>query len=450
MLVAMADRLTSLDASFLEIEEVDAASHMHIGWALVFDPTPTGAPSLGDVRTTLGERLGTLPRFASRLSSPRTGGLHWPAWVEDPGFDVADHVRRASLPAPGDLHEWLADYWSHRLDRTQALWEITLLDGLAGGRWALVTKTHHCLVDGVSGVDVTNAIFDGSRRPSTAPPASEVSLPLPLLVRGARAGLGALLHPQHALGRARGLAELVGDEVAAAPRTSLNVPISGTRRYALARARLDELKAVRSALGGTVNDVALSMVAGALRRLFEARGEALPDRPLRAMVPVSLRDVEHAATLGNAVSSLFIELPVAIEDVRERHAAIAAATRAHKEHGQAAASAGVVGAAGLAPPALHALGMRLVFSPRLFNLVVTNVPGPRTTLHAFGAPLREVLPFVPVFTDHALGLAITSYDGGMFFGVCADVAMHDIELMADGLEAALAELLEHSKHEVTR
>ncbi len=470
----MTDQLTPLDTSFLEIEEQDEASHMHIGWAMVFESLPEGgAPSVERVREQLEPRLAALPRFGARLSEPRTGGLSWPRWIADESFDVAGHVRQAALPAPGgqrELLDWLADFWSHRLDRSRPLWELVLLDGLADGRWALVTKTHHCLVDGMSGVDVTALLLDET--PESPPPAgardettpastqsSEPSqrsrvaraagatlrLPVDVALKGARAAAGAITHPRVAgelVRRTRAVAGLlVRDELIGAPPTSLNVAIGGSRRFAVARADLDEMKAIKRELGGTLNDVVLAAATGALRGFLMARGEPLPPRGLRAMVPVSVRGTGEAAALGNRVSSLFVDLPVAIAEPARRYARVVEAAESLKAGSQAMGSDSVVQAAGLVPPALHALAVRTMFSPRLFNITITNVPGPPLTLYAFGAPMREVLPLVPVFARHAVGIAVVSYAGRVCFGVNADAAsVHDVEVLSRGLETSIAEL----------
>jgi diacylglycerol O-acyltransferase len=457
----MREQLTPLDASFLEIEQADECSHMHIGWAMLFDPQLGGiTPSVEDVRDLLDRRLDAMPRFRRRLSHPRAAGLRWPCWEEEPHFDVAGHVRHATLPAPGgdsELLDWMGDFFSHRLDRARPLWEITLLDGLAGGRWCLVTKVHHCLVDGMSGVSVTNLILD----PSPAPPPREDDpaerSPAPgpaqpghhggpaTLARGARAGLDLALHPgkvRDALGQTRALAEfLVREEVIPAPHTSLNVPIGGNRRMRMVAAPLADLKAIKSRLGGSVNDVVLAVAAGGLRRLLESRGEALPQRGVRVMVPVSVRQASEEASLGNRVSSLFVDLPVAEEDALARYRQTMEGAESLKRSNLAAGAETLMDVAGVVPPVLHATLARLAFSPRLFNVTITNVRGPDQTLYAFGAPLRRVIPLVPIFANHAVGLAVASYDGEIVFGLSGDHgAMPDIDMLAGGLAESLAEL----------
>ena len=300
------DQLSPLDAAFLELEQADECSHMHIGWAMVFAPQPGGGvPSVHEVQALLDRRLDAMPRFRKRLSHQRAGGLRWPRWEPDPGFDIEGHVRHATLPAPGgdaELLEWMGDFYSHRLDRSRPLWEITLLDGLSDGRWCLVTKVHHCLVDGISGVSVTNLLLDDSPVPSPtgdaarSAPQSSAGGPegaVATVARGARAGLGLVMHPgrvAEVVGQAGALAKfIVKDEIVPAPSTSLNVAIGGRRRIRQVAVPLVDLKAIKSRLGGSVNDVVLAASAGALRHLLTSRGEALPNRGIRVMVPVNVR-----------------------------------------------------------------------------------------------------------------------------------------------------------------
>jgi diacylglycerol O-acyltransferase len=459
----VADHLTPLDAAFLELEEGDEAAHMHVGWAMVFEPRPDGGtPTLEEVHDLLDERLELLPRFRCRLSAPRTGALTWPAWEADEEFDVANHVRHATLPAPGgeaELHEWLGDFYSHRLDRAHPLWEMVLLDGLEDGRWSLVAKVHHCLVDGMSGSSVTTVILDAELEPD---PGSKGVLAdfglvggdeggerrgaLGRIADGARAGVDAALHPRKLmplLDRSHALADLlIRDELHGAPHTSLNVDIGGTRRYDATVAPLEDLKGIKRALGGTVNDVVLSATAGGLRRLFEQRGEEVADT-VRAMVPVSLRQASESLALGNRVSSLFVDLAVAEPDPLLRYRHISAAAADLKRAGQAGGADALMELAGLAPPAIHGVVARIAFAPRLFNLTITNVPGPPMTLYALGAPVRRVLPLVPIFAGHAVGVAAVSYDGEVTFGLNADRALvPDLGELRAGIEGSLDELRE--------
>jgi diacylglycerol O-acyltransferase / wax synthase len=467
----MTDRLTPLDATFLELEQEDESAHMHIGGALVFDPRPDGSiPTIEELRAHLEERLGHLPRYRRRLSEPRTGGLAWPEWVDDERFEMDAHVRHATLPAPGDragLCEWLGDYWSHRLDRARPLWDVVLLDGLAGGRWALVTKTHHAMVDGVGSIDVGSLMLDtephpgeprvegehpaGAQREPERARSSQLVGALRWapehIVQVARFGAGIALHPSKAaemLARSRATVEvLVRDELIRAPASSLNCKIGGTRRFAVVEASLDDLKQIKNELGGTVNDAVLAVVSGGLRRLLESRDETLPRRGLRAMVPMNVRKASEHLELGNKVSSLFVHLPVAEDSALDRYRRVMAEAESLKSGSQALGTSTIISLAGLAPPAVHATIARSLYATRLFNVTVTNVPGPQMTLYASGARLREMLPLVPLAAEHAVGIAILSYDGRVFFGINAAAdAVPDLDVLRNGIAAELEALRE--------
>jgi diacylglycerol O-acyltransferase / wax synthase len=458
---AAEQRLSPLDSTFLELEQASEGAMMHIGGALVFDPAQEAnrAPTLEQLRALLEERLAMLPRYRCRLSEPRVHGMRRPAWIEDAAFDVAAHLRRATLPAPGgqaELHEWLGDFWSHRLDRARPLWEMVLVDGLEQGRWMLATKTHHAMVDGVGSIDVGYVLLDAEPQPG--PPASVDAAPAPatggrqlpgwlpplVAARIARLTLDTAAHPRRFV-RAGEAAVAMGemvwrDEVNAARPSTLNVPIGTTRRFSSVRFDLDEVKAVKRALGGTVNDVILAVAAGALRRLLTQRGDNL-DRPLRAMVPVDLRGATGHDELGNRVTSLFVELPVDEADALRRYERTRSAATRLKSGTAALGGSTLVLVTGLAPPMLHESISQMLFAPRLFNLTITNVPGPQITLYALGARLREILPLVPLFADHALGMAILSYDGGLVFGLNADRAVApDLPMLEAGLREQFAAL----------
>jgi WS/DGAT/MGAT family acyltransferase len=456
----MSEHVSPLDATFLELEEADPSAHMHIGAVMIFDALPDGGtPTIDAVRGLLLERLGSMPRFRQRLSEATTGGLTWPSWLPDEAFDIAAHVRRAALPAPGDeaeLSEWAAEFWSHRLERSKPLWEMVLLEGLEDGRWALASKTHHCMVDGVGSVDVTHLLLDAT--PESAPRELPDDVPaeardgagltrLPsALVHGVRAGVDAFLHPSALAGRGRALAELLlRNEVQAAPHTSLNLPIGKQRRFAVAEARLEDLKAIKGALGGTVNDVALAAVTGGLRALLEARGETPPEAGLRAMVPVNVRGAAEQLALGNRITSLFVHLPVDEDNALVRYARVLDDAERLKAGDQATAGSTLVQLAGLAPPLLHSFLAQALFATRLFNVTITNVPGPQMTLYAFGAPMRRVLGLVPLAAEHAMGVAVLSYDGIVTFNVIADRdAVPDVDVIIRGIEETLDELIGHA------
>ena len=460
------DELTALDATFLELEEADDGALMHIGGALVFDAPPgDGPPTIAEVRDHLDQRLDLLPRYRQKLSNARTGGLSWPSWERDPHFAIDAHVRHAVLPAPGDesdMLEWLADFYSHRLDRNRPLWEMVLLDGLTEGRWALVSKVHHCLVDGVGSVDLVGLLLgadpplgeapgphavDGRASGETShgwlprPPAAAESL-AGVGLTAARGGVQALTHPREAVARWRDMVDLlVRDELIPAPPSSLNVPIGSTRRVATVHVGLKDMQTVRSGLGGTVNDVVLCAVTGGLRRLLLARGEDLPAQGLRAMVPVNIRGATDQGTLGNKVSSLFIDLPVAEADPLRRYRRVVAATEKGKAGGAVLAASALTGLTELIPPLLHAVLARPMYAKRLFNITITNVPGSPDRVYAFGARMVDVVPIVPLAADHSLGIAVVSYAGQMTFGLSADrPTVPDLDVLRDGIVSSLLDL----------
>ncbi len=480
-----ADHLNALDATFLELEEADASAHMHIGGVMIFEPHGDGgAPPIDRIRREIEDRLGGLPRYRQRLSSPETGGLHWPQWVDDERFDIARHVVAKGLPEPrgeSELLEWAADYYSRRLDRSHPLWETAVLE-LADGRWAMASKTHHCMVDGVGSVDAANSLLDASpeaeptvghphgpiphSRPDSAAVSPPLALPLRLgagaagagvrLVRGtvalARAGLrlgvrgvDASIHPKRAqdvMARARALAELlVKDELVAAPPSSINVPIGANRRLAVISAPLPRLKEIKRALGGTVNDVVLAATAGGLRTLLYTRDEMPPPQGLRAMVPVNIRSAGDRLALGNRITSLFVHLPVAEPTPEGRYTRQMAEAESLKSGSQGTGSSTMIDLAGHAPPVLHSFLARGLFASRLFNITITNVPGPQEPRYAFGSRLLSVWPIVPLAASHAVGLAVFSYDGRMYFCLNADRdSMPDLEVLASGISASLDDL----------
>jgi len=481
----MSEHLTALDATFLELEEADDSAHMHIGAIMVFDAPPGGAaPTREQVARHLAHRLGQLPRYGQRLSEPHTGGMSWPAWEEDPDFDLKRHIGHAALPAPGgelELAEWSAQFFSQRLDRRRPLWEMALLEGLAGDRWALATKTHHCMVDGVGSVDVGYLMLDtsadaepaggapdnhapGARvtrlpratpspdRPQAGPLSSlarvweglESFVPLGAAAHITRMGVHGALHPREALASANAAAEMiVREELHAAPRTSLNRAIGTRRRFDVVHVPLGDMRAIKDALGGTINDVVLTISTSGLRALLLARGERLPSEGLRAMVPMNVRAASEHLALGNKISSLFLDLPVDVPSTLERYFEIVARSTALKSDGQqAAGTSAVLELAGLAPPVIHSAIAQALYATRLFNVTITNVPGPQHTLYALGAPLREVRPLVPLAAEHAVGVAILSYDGNAFFGVVADRdTVPDLDVMLDAMRSCPAELL---------
>ncbi len=421
------------------------------------------------MRRSLETRLADLPRYHQCLSSPRTGGLSWPTWEDHEGFDISGHVRRARLPGRGtdaDLRRWAGEFFSERLDRTRPLWEMVVLDGLSGGRWALVSKTHHCMVDGIGSVDVALVMLDAERSPAPRhhptpgsradePAGSGSKLPgsllaLPLRLAGAsarmlRGGAAVATHPsrgREALQRSRAMAEvLVKDELISAPPSSLNVPIGGKRRLGVTSASLEEIKRVKERFGGTVNDVVLAATAGGLRRLLLERDEDLPPQGLRAMVPVNIRTASERLALGNRITSLFVHLPVDERDPVRRYERQMEEAESLKSGTQALGSTTLLDLTGMAPPVVHSFLARSLFATRLFNVTITNVPGPQQPLYSFGSKMLAVWPIVPIAADHTLGLAVFSYDGTAFFTVNADHdAVRDLDVLIEGIRDSIAEL----------
>jgi WS/DGAT/MGAT family acyltransferase len=455
------DRLTSIDASFLHQE--GQASHMHIGGVLLFEGP---APAFDDFLDHVRGRLHLVPRYRQKLATPPLETGH-PLWVDDPDFNLEYHVRHTALPAPGteeQLFLLASRIASQQLDRSKPLWEHWLVEGLEDGRFALISKTHHAVVDGISGVDLASVLLDLEREPEPTAgadlepwrPEPEPS-PLDLVLAGARgmvrttAGLMArsmvaATRPATSLNLFRdtleGLGELVWAGLNPAPETELNVKIGPHRRYAVVRQQLADYKEIKDALGGTVNDVVLSVVSGALAQWLRFRGIRTEGLEMRALVPVSVRTNDQRGSLGNRLTVMRAPLPVYIDEPEARLRFIRSAMDGLKESKQAVGAATLAAVNNLAPPTILAQASRLNFSTRLFNLIVTNIPGPQMPLYVLGRELQDLFPVAFLPEDHALAIAIMSYNGGLDYGLLGDFdAIPDIDVVADGLEAALAELL---------
>ncbi|MGN6868912.1 MAG: WS/DGAT/MGAT family O-acyltransferase [Solirubrobacteraceae bacterium] len=455
------DRLSSIDASFLHQE--GPTSHMHIGGVLVFEGPP---PEFNDYLDHVRGRLHLVPRYRQKLTTPplETGR---PLWVDDPDFNLEYHVRHTALPSPGSEEQLLllaGRIASQQLDRSKPLWENWLIEGLEGDRWALISKTHHALVDGISGVDLASVLLDLERTPQRPAEDLEPWQPKPepspaaLVAAGARGmvnvagglisrAVGAAGRPGTSLAVARDAAEGLGEIVWAglnpAPETPLNVEIGPHRRYAVVRHQLDDYKTVKNAFGGTVNDVVLTVVSGALARWLHSRGVRTEGLEMRALVPVSVRTESHRGTLGNQLTVMRGPLPVYIRDPVARLRFVRRAMDGLKESKQAVGAATLAAVNNLAPPTILAQASRLNFSTRLFNLLVTNIPGPQFPLYVLGRRLEDLFPLAFLPKNHALAVAIRSYDGGIDYGLLADYdALPDIDVIADGIDAALRELLE--------
>jgi diacylglycerol O-acyltransferase len=447
------DRLTGLDASFLAIEK--SGAHMHVGSVLVLEGP---APDYEDLVAAIEQRLHLVPRYRQKLAFPPFGQGR-PVWIDDPHFNARYHIRHTALPEPGgeeELRRLAGRLFSQALDRTKPLWEIALVDGVGRGEFALICKTHHALVDGVSGVDIMAVLFDlepdpPEREPAPAwyprPEPSAASLladtlgeraELPL---GAAKALGGVLEDPAATLRAAGAVAGLGlASLRSAPPSPLNARVGPHRRFAWATGDLDRFKEIKDALGGTVNDAVLAVVAGALRSLLRRRGRE-PQEELKAMVPVSVRTDAQRGALGNRVSAMYAPLPVQIEDPAERFAAIHAAMGDLKASGQAVGAEVLTSLAGFAAPTILDQAARLAGSQRLYNLTVTNVPGPQLPLYMLGRRLRAFYPKVPLSPNTVLGIAIMSYDGSLYFGLLGDYdGMPDLDAFAADVEQAIAEL----------
>jgi diacylglycerol O-acyltransferase len=457
--MAKPDRLTGLDSSFLHLEH-DAA-HMHVAACAVFDGNPPGYDELVEA---IVSRLHLVPRYRQRLAFvPLQQGR--PVWVDDPHFNARFHIRHTALPRPGgeeELKRLAGRVFSQSLDRSKPLWELWLVEGLADGRFALLTKTHHALVDGISGVDIMTVLFDTSPDPAPVAPPEHEWTPRPLpsgvqllgdalleratvpaeIARGVRA---ALRGPRQLAGRLGeglvGLGAMAWAGLGAAPPSLFNVRIGPHRRFTWVQAELGELKAIKNSLGGTVNDVVLSVVAGALGRYMRLHGETTDDVVLKAMVPVSVRaDVERGA-LGNQVAAMWAPLPVGMTDPVQRLLKVRREMQDVKDSGQAVGAKVLTELTGFAPPTIMAQAARLQARQRLFNLVVTNVPGPQMPLYMLGREVEGIYPMVPLAENTALGIAVISYNGQMNFGLNADFdALSDLETLADELRGAIEEL----------
>ena len=455
------DRLTALDTSFLHLE--DAASHMHVASVMLFEGSP---PPYDDLLDAIERRLHLVPRYRQRLAFvPLQQGR--PKWVDDPHLNLRYHVRATALPAPGDedqLKELAGRVFAQQLDRDKPLWEIWLVDGLEGDRFALLSKTHHALVDGISGVDIISVLFDTSPDPVAPTDPGDRWLPRPmpssaqllgeaLVERGtipaevARSVRAIFRGPRRILSGARDAAVGVGAMAWAglnpAPTSPYNQSIGPHRRFTWVRADLNEIKAIKNELGGTVNDVVLSAVAGALGKHLRRRGQNTDGLELKAMIPVSVRaDVERGA-LGNRVAAMMAPLPVWCQDPVARLDIVREELKGLKSSGQAVGAQVLTELTGFAPPTVMGQAARLVSRQRMFNVVVTNVPGPQFPLYLAGRRMLDPFPMVPLAKNQALGIALLSYAGKINFGLVGDWdLMWDLDDFADDIRDSLEELAE--------
>ena len=459
------ERLTPLADAFLEAEDVDPAASLAIGSLAVFEGP---APAFEEVVAAIAGRLPLIPRYRQRLLTVPLG-LAAPAWVDDPDFDIARQLRQVAVPSPGgpaEVADLMSRLMSSRMDRTRPLWEYTVWEGLAGGRWALLSKVHHSMVDGVSGSDLYDLILDPTpvQRPGVpdtwrpSPPPSTVELTTdalrellatPLDATGALAR--SLRAPRRlartALRTAGGLLTLSG-ALRPVRDSSLRGPLEGARRYTWTTVSLDEIRAVRKAHGATVNDVALAVVTGGFRRLLLSRGEPPGAHVLRSLVPVSTRAPGEESILDNRVTLMLPYLPVDVADPVERLTTVRLRIRRLREHHEPEAGQGITGAAGLGPFPSVSWGVRLGFRlpQQQISTVTTNVPGPRTPLYGLGREVLELLPYVPIADRVRIGVVMYSYRDTMTFGLTGDRATTpDLDVLAEGITESLAELVARSQ-----
>jgi len=453
------ERLSALDASFLGVE--DGVSHMHIGSIALFEGPPPEAEELHEMVLC---KLPLVPRYRQIVRFVPLGAGR-PVWVEDPHFNLEYHLRRSALPAPGgeeQLQRLVGRVMSQQLDRTKPLWEMWVVEhvDLPGldAPWALIGKTHHCMVDGVSATDLLTVMLDrdplGPRPVTDRRRVGSVPGDGRLLADAVAAGAGDalraasnLLRPWHVARRgadaAGGLLRM-RSVLRPPPPSSLNGPLGPHRRWCWAQAELDDVKAVKRARGGTVNDVVLACIAGGFRRLLLARRESV-ERPLRTLVPVSVRTPSQHGVYDNRVSAIFAELPVGVADPLQRLRAITAQMADLKESKEALAGEVLTELGGFAPPMLLALGERLAtrVPQHSINTVTTNVPGPQQPLFGAGRRLLRAYGYVPLGGHVRIGVAIFSYDGHIGFGVTGDYdTAPDIDVLCAGIEDSMAELLE--------
>ncbi|HEU4657864.1 MAG TPA: wax ester/triacylglycerol synthase family O-acyltransferase [Capillimicrobium sp.] len=449
-----------MDASFLAQE--GPTSHMHIGGVTIFEGP---VPEFAEFCTLLRSRLHLVPRYRQKLAFPPMGTGR-PLWVDDPTFNLEYHLRQTALPPPGSEEQLLnlvSRVFSQQLDRSKPLWEMWVVEGLEGGRFALISKTHHALIDGVSGVDLATVLFDLTPVPREVEHSGTPWTPhheptgAELLAKGVqgliRTGLRvaertvqAATHPERSLAGARDGLEGIGDIAWAianpAPATPLNVEIGPHRRFVGVRNELADFRTVKAAFGTTVNDVVLAVVAGALRDWLRSRGVRTAGLELRALVPVSIRATDERGNLGNRITVMRGPLPVYIADPVARLMAVKQAMDGLKESKQAVGAEVLASMQDFAPPTVLAQASRLNFSTRLFNLIVTNVPGPQFPLYVYGRELLDVFPVAFLPKNHALAVAIMSYNGHVNFGLLGDLdALPDVDAIADGVRQHLAELV---------
>jgi diacylglycerol O-acyltransferase / wax synthase len=457
------DRLSSVDAAFLNMET--PRLHMHVGGLFVFDSPPDGEFDHTRFLDLIRSRLHLVPRYRQKLVFPPLQ-LGNPLWVDDPDFDLSFHVRHAALPRPGttaQLTEYCARILSRQLDRDKPLWELYVIEGLEEGRFALLGKSHHAMIDGLAGMDIATVMLDlapeqsepvpppvpwaparGPTRPALVADAVKelASSPANLLQSGRRVVSAPTNTAKRVLQVGRGVASVArANLLRPAPRSLLNQQPGPHRRFAIQRIPLQQVKDIKNAFGTTVNDVVLAVVADATGRYLRARGARTDGLWLRAMVPVSTRDTTDSHALGNRVVSVFVDLPVFEMDPVERLRVCHEGMREVKSSHHAVGAGFLIGLSEFAPPTIHAMASRLAAGGRLYNFLVTNVPGPQLPIYCLGARLLGGFPFTPLSATQAYAVGLTSIDGWMNFGFTADYdAMPDVERVTGFLVDSVGEL----------
>src|SRR3954468_7317795 len=451
------DWMSPMDASFLHIE--GPMNPMHIGGVSIFEGP---APPFEELERMVSSKLGLVPRYRQKVHFVPLG-LGRPVWVDDPHFNLDYHLRHTALPAPGTeavLRRTAARIFAQHLDRGKPLWEIWMVEGLSKNRWALLSKVHHCMVDGVSATDLMTVMFEGAPSADAngawepEPEPSGLELAVKTMTRRSlipseqlRSARAVLRAPRTSLVQ---LEELLRGMTSAARvlrplgTSTLTGPVGPHRTWSWAHLRLRDVKRVREGFGGAVNDVVLTIVAGGLRELLEARGEAVDNRAIRTLIPVSVRTPGERGVYNNRVSAMFADLPVGIPDVGARLESVRTQMDGLKQSKQAVAGDVLTSLSGFAPPMLLALGGRaFARSPAMgVQIGVTNVPAPQQPMHTLGRRLLESYPYVPVIGKVRTSIAIFSYDGGLYFGVTGDSdSSNDIDILTKGIKRAMKELL---------
>ncbi len=483
--VAVPDRLSPIDASFLYLE--DPRSAMHVGSVMVF-AEPDGGLDVQRIVDFVAARIEAVPRYRQRVRE-MPARLSAPVWIDDAAFDLSYHVRRSALPKPGtdeQLEEFVGRVQGRHLDRSHPLWELYVVEGLCAAapsdgpapsghraRFAIVTKTHQALVDGVNALDLGHLLLDDSPEPASDAPVSRMPSREPgdleliarsviemvtsprRLAQGVRGGLGDLAGVAKRVVRSAGgfAGTLLRTAASPAPTSPLNVVTGASRRVRLVSADLADFREIRDlaqracgreAVAITLNDVVLAVITGALASWLASRGEPVHSgSTVRALVPISVAEGGHAVGMASNVHAAMVDLPIGEPNPRLRLERIAYQMRQQARPGQAVGASSIAGLAGFAPPTLHHLGARMgsAMSRRLFNVVIINAPGPQQPLYAAGARMLACYPVIPLVTGQALAIGLTSYDGTICIGLNADRgAIPDLDVLGDCLHEALRQL----------